>query len=144
MGDGPERNNLEKLSQDLKIRKHVKFLGSVSHAKAIRLFVGCSFFVLPSRIEPFGIVNLEAMASGKAVIGSCVGGVPEVVQDNVTGFIVLPENAAALSEAISTLTSDSKLREKFGEAGRVRAKNFNWETISEQYEDVYKKVCTGR
>lgn len=142
-GDGCERDNLERLSGELGISSRVCFLGNVSHADAVRLFVGCSFFVLPSRIEPFGIVNLEAMAAGKAVIASHVGGVPEAVVNGQTGFLVPPEDAGALSATMTRLMTDAKLRERLGEAGRIRVRDFSWPDIAEQYASVYDEVLQG-
>lgn len=139
-GDGFESGNLERLTAELGVQDRVHFLGPIPHNEMIGLFAGCSFFVLPSRLEPFGIVNLEAMASGKAVIASGVGGVPEVVLDGETGLLVPPENVGALSAAMSRLIADAGLRDSLGTAGRLRAQNFSWQTITEQYLSVYKKV----
>jgi glycosyltransferase involved in cell wall biosynthesis len=140
-GDGVERGNLERLSAELGISSHVRFLGITTHSETIRLFTGCSFFVLPSRIEPLGIVNLEAMAAGKAVVASRVGGVPEVVLPGQTGLLVPPEDASALSEAIVKLMVDVKLRERLGEAGRKRIQCFSWPIIAEQYERAYAEAA---
>ncbi len=139
-GDGPERPALERLADALGLGDQVRFVGRADRPTAVSLFAGCSFFVLPSRQEPQGIVNLEAMAAGKAVLASRVGGVPEIVQDGETGLLVPPEDACALAQAIDRLTDDNPLRQRLGAAGRERAKVFDWEAIADQYLGIYDTV----
>ena len=143
-GDGPERPALEQLARDLKLGEKVKFLGRAERPVAVSLFKGCSFFVLPSRLEPQGIVNLEAMACGKAVVASKVGGVPEVVRDGETGLLFPGEDAAALSDALVRMSSDENLRAKMGAAGRARAETFDWSALAEEYRGVYRQILARR
>jgi glycosyltransferase involved in cell wall biosynthesis len=110
----------------------------VDHAAAVAMFKGCQFFVLPSRHEPMGIVNLEAMAAGKAVVATRVGGVPELVEDGATGLLVSPDDVQGLGSAIQRLVSDDELRSRLGFAGQRRAAQFNWTHISECYVNVYR------
>lgn len=140
-GDGAEYSPLKALAHELGLSDRVTFTGRIEHAQAVRLFAGCSFFVLPSRHEPFGIVNLEAMAAGKAVIASNVGGVPEVVIDGETGLLVPPENVEALAAAMDRLIDDEPLRHRLGEAGRKRAPRFAWPMIADQYLEIYHELC---
>jgi len=140
-GEGGDRKVLEKLSENLGLGERVRFLGGVNHSIAVSLFKGCDFFVLPSREEPMGIVNLEAMVAGKAVIASRVGGVPEVVIDGETGLLVPPENVGTLAEAIKRLIYDVALREQLGAAGRLRVERFSWDVIAKQYLEIYQAVC---
>ena len=137
-GNGPERPALERLAADLGLADRVRFVGRADRPIAVSLFAGCSFFVLPSRQEPQGIVNLEAMAAGKAVLASRVGGVPEIVQDGETGLLVSAEDAPALAKAIERLTDDAPLRQRLGAAGQERAQAFDWDAIAEQYLDIYR------
>lgn len=110
-------------------------------------------FACPSIYEPLGIVNLEAMATETAVVASAVGGIPEVVQDGETGYLVAydPEQAGdesyiadfekTFAEKINELTRDPELAERFGRAGRQRCiDHFSWETIAQQTVEVYKKA----
>ncbi|MGA2231167.1 MAG: glycosyltransferase family 4 protein [Tepidisphaeraceae bacterium] len=143
-GDGPERSALETLAGQLHLGKSIQFLGSVTHFKAVELFLGCSFFVLPSRHEPMGIVNLEAMAAGKPVIATNVGGVPELVLHDQTGLLVPPDNAEAMAAAIAALVRDADLRGRFGEAGRRRAVQFSWPALADQYDQVYREAIQRR
>lgn len=104
-------------------------------------------FVCPSVYEPLGIVNLEAMACGTAVVASDVGGIPEVVDAGVTGTLV-PYDAddaggfeAGLAAAVNALVDDPALAARFGQAGRQRCINeFSWARIAEQTLDIYRKV----
>jgi len=143
-GEGPETGNLQALAGELGISSKVFFVGRASHDQAVSLFAGCSFFVLPSRHEPMGIVNLEAMAAGKAVLATAVGGVPELVIDQETGLLVPGENIEAMSAALTTLAQNTSLRQQMGAAGLQRVKLFSWQSLADQYEDVYRRVLEGR
>ncbi|KAA2264106.1 glycogen synthase [Solihabitans fulvus] len=104
-------------------------------------------FVCPSVYEPLGIVNLEAMACGTAVVASDVGGIPEVVEDGETGLLVhlderdLPAYEAGLADAVNELLADPARAEAMGEAGRLRAeREFSWASVAEQTVAVYRSV----
>jgi glycosyltransferase involved in cell wall biosynthesis len=139
-GEGDEREALASLAKSLKSDNKIHFVGRADRTTAVALFKGCSFFVLPSRHEPQGIVNLEAMASGKAVIASRVGGVPEIVLDGQTGILVPGEDSAELAKALLQLSEDSELREQLGTAGKARAQSFDWSAIAAQYQEIYRSV----
>jgi glycosyltransferase involved in cell wall biosynthesis len=143
-GDGPERNELEALAQKLLPDGRVNFLGRADRSKAVALFRGCSFFVLPSRQEPQGIVNLEAMAAGKAVIASRTGGVPEIVADGETGLLVPPGDVGALAGALRRLAGDEALRERLAAGGEERVRRFTWEAVAAAYRKIYEGVLAGR
>jgi len=142
-GEGEERQSLKALARELKIQRSVRFFGRAEREEVVALFKNCEFFVLPSRLEPMGIVNLEAMSAGKAVIASRVGGVPELVGPN-TGVLVPPGDAPALAQAMQTLADDADLREKLGHAGRVRAEEFAWPHIAAQHRAIYYRVLRER
>lgn len=135
-GDGPEHPALRALADDLRLTK-VLFVGRVDHARAMSLFAGCTVFVLPSRHEPFGIVNLEAMAHARPIVASRVGGVPEIVADDENGLLVPPGDSPALADALGRLLADEGLRQRLGHAGRERAAGFTWPTIAGEYLEVY-------
>jgi starch synthase len=97
--------------------------------------------VLPSRYEPFGIVNLEAMAAGKAVIATDVGGVAEVVRAGETGLLVAPQdNPAALAAACMDLLADPARTAALGAAGRREAARYDWPRIAGRYLDLYSAL----
>ena len=139
-GDGPEHDALKALAEELGVGKRVHFPGRVAHHEALQMFAGSLFFVLPSRQEPFGLVNLEAMTSGRAVVASRVGGVPEIVLDKQGGLLVPPENPEALAGAIAQLMTNVPLRRRLGAAGLERAKDFTWARAVDRYFDVYARV----
>ncbi len=137
-GDGTEHTALKALAVELGLEANVLFPGRVNHADAMSLFAGCKVFVLPSRHEPFGIVNLEAMAVGKPIVASRVGGVPEIVTDAENGLLVSPDDPDALAAAISKLLNDEVMQLALGNAGRRRAESFTWPEIAREYLEVYR------
>jgi glycosyltransferase involved in cell wall biosynthesis len=143
-GDGAENASLQSLARSLLGEAGVHFLGRADRRTAAALFTGCSFFVLPSRQEPLGIVNLEAMAAGKAVIASRTGGVPEIVADGETGLLVPPGNIPELATALQKLAADPALRERLGRAGRERVKNFTWDAVATAYRGIYDAALATR
>jgi glycogen(starch) synthase len=139
-GDGPERPRLMEIARELGVDGRVRFPGKADRAVAISLFKTCEFFVLPSRQEPMGIVNLEAMAASKPVVASRVGGVPEIVADGETGILVEPENHDALAGVICRLAGDADLRDRLGAAGRHAAEGFTWSAIANRYAALYRPL----
>jgi glycogen synthase len=124
----------------------------------IELYTHAAVFCCPSVYEPFGIINLEAMACGTPVVASNVGGIPEVVMPEETGLLVdvglLPGGfdpadprafSSALAAAINRLAGDPALRERFGRAGRARVEaHFSWDAIAERTLALYGKVIAER
>jgi L-malate glycosyltransferase len=147
VGDGEERASLEKLVHDLGIAEQVRFLGRVDNEQLSSLYSSASVFVLPSRsyqglvMEGLGVVLLEAMAHGVPVIGSDIGGIPDIIKDGSNGFLFPCEDEKNLAAKIVTLLSDREIAERFRQAGyeTVRTR-FSWEEISQQFSDVYKQV----
>ena len=112
-------------------------------AEVIQLLTHATVFVCPSVYEPLGIVNLEAMACGTAVVASRVGGIPEVVEDGVTGLLVDlgPSFEADLAAAVTSLLDDPTRAAAMGEAGRRRAEtSFGWDAIAQQTVEVYRSL----
>ena len=106
--------------------------------QVIQLLTHATVFVCPSIYEPMGIVNLEAMACETAVVASRVGGIPEVVADGETGYLVEPANPDELAARVNELLADPELAARFGEAGRKRAvEHFSWRAVAERTADLY-------
>jgi alpha-maltose-1-phosphate synthase len=117
-------------------------------AKIREILSAATVFVCPSIYEPLGIVNLEAMACGTAVVASDVGGIPEVVDDGVTGSLVHydADDAAGyearLARAVNALVADPERAKRYGHAGRQRCiAEFSWSQIAQQTLEIYQKVC---
>jgi starch synthase len=109
--------------------------------EVIQLLTHATVFACPSIYEPLGIVNLEAMACGTAVVGSRTGGIPEVVADGETGLLVPVGEPAPLAEALNALLCDPGRAEAMGQAGRKRAiSEFGWPAIAAQTVDLYAEL----
>lgn len=138
LGDGPLRSVLERLADDLGVAERVHFLGSIDHASARRITADALFVIVPSRWEAFGMVCLEAMIAGKAVVGTRNGGISEIVVDGETGLLVPPDDPVELAKAIRALLDDRERADKMGSSGRERAlKHFTWDQMLDRYEDVF-------
>jgi len=112
--------------------------------EVIQLLTHATVFACPSIYEPLGIVNLEAMACGTAVVGSRTGGIPEVVADGETGLLVPPGEPEPLAEAMNALISDPDRAAVMGQAGRKRAiAEFGWAAIAAQTAALYAELVTG-
>ena len=108
----------------------------------IQILSHATVFACPSLYEPLGIVNLEAMACGTAVVGSCVGGIPEVVADGRTGLLVPPGDPVRLAEALAVLTADPARAAAMGQLGRQRAiEEFSWASIAAQTAALYGELA---
>jgi glycosyltransferase involved in cell wall biosynthesis len=118
-GDGPDRERLGETARSLGLHDRVCFLGHRDDVPD--LLRSCDVFVLPSLYEGFPLSVLEAMAAGKPVIATAVGGTPEAVSDGETGFLVPPGDPSALAAAIRAVLSDPVLARRLGSAGRERA-----------------------
>jgi starch synthase len=102
-------------------------------------------FVLPSRAEPFGIVILEALASRKAVVATKAGGIPEIIQDGVTGVLVAPDDPTLLCDAMRDLLRDQAFRERLADQGyRLVAQQFHWPAAGERYESMFRALYDHR
>ena len=143
-GDGPMRGELEALRDELGLSGRAHFVGRADRPRAVALFKGCAFFVLPSRHEPMGIVNLEAMAAGRAVVASRVGGVPELVLEGENGLLVEPGEPKALFEALLELSGNPGEAARLGQNGAKRVRAFDWDSIAKQYIEVYEAARRGQ
>ncbi len=142
IGTGTELKKLKKLAAKLKIQNSIVFHGAENNRKKINgLLRGADAFVFPSIWEPFGIVIIEAMASGLPVVAASTGGIPEIIEHGKNGLLVPARNSKKLAEAMLKLASNEKLRKKIGAVGRKTAeKNFNWKKISRETIAVYRKA----
>lgn len=141
VGKGPQERELRKLQEKLDLT-NVFFLGALKSRLMPEIYAGCDVLVLPSVHEPFGNVVIEAMASGKPVIGNYVGGIKDTIVHGVTGYHVPPRNSQKISEFIIKLLRDSSLKEKMGNNARVNAiTNYNIDTIVKKIEDIYYDQC---
>lgn len=139
-GDGEALTPLRVLARELGISERVYFPGRLGRSAVAELMRGAEMFVMPSRVEPFGIVVLEAWREGTAVVATTRGGPAEFVHNGVDGLLVDPFDADALSSAMGSLLDDRALRTKLAENGRDRAQLFSWRLVAQDYRDTYVTV----
>jgi len=140
VGDGPLGPDLRRRARRLGIERQVIFTG-FQRKELSSLYAIMDVLVLPSTYEPFGNVSLEAMAFGKPVVASNVGGIPEVVVDGETGLLVPPGHSASLAQAVLLLLKDKELARQMGKAGRKRLRNyFTRERAIKELEQIYAFV----
>jgi glycosyltransferase involved in cell wall biosynthesis len=142
-GEGPLRPALEQQIRHLHLEKHIFLPGFrpdvIAFLKRFDLFVMCS------EMEGLGTSILDAMAAGRAVVGTRTGGIPEVVDDGVTGILVPPSDPQALAVAISMLLDDPAARERMGAAGWTRVRErFTMERMVEDTRRLYRELVARR
>jgi glycosyltransferase involved in cell wall biosynthesis len=138
-GDGAHRPNLEKAAAELGIRDHVTFTGVVADPLAEGLFAASDVVCQMSRWEEvFGYVNAEAMACGKPLVGTRVGGIPELIEHGRNGFLVDRRDTQQMTQRILELVRDPDLRRRMGEAGRqIAVEKFNHKKNVAQLVKLY-------
>lgn len=152
IGSGPDHDSLVMRAIELGLEENIQFLGTVNHIELSSYYQWADMFVLPSIniggiTEAFGVVLLEAMASGCPVIASNVGGIPDIITNGENGFLVPERDPASLAEKIVTLLSDTALAEQFRQAGYDTVqKRFSWDVVSHMFSEVYEEIhpaCSG-
>ncbi len=129
----------ERLKRAVAGRPNVTWIAEmVAHDPLVQLYSHAAVFACPSVYEPFGLINLEAMACAAPVVACGVGGILEVVEDGVTGLLVPPATPDALAAALARVLGDKALGERMGRAGRRRVESaFSWASVAERTEGVY-------
>lgn len=142
VGDGPLRGDLESLARELGIRDAVHFLGWRSDVSDVLSMM--DLFCLASRWEAFGIVLAEAMLAGLPVVATQVDGIPEVVEDGVTGRLVPADDERAIAARLAELVADGAKRRALGAAGRARAaERFSVERMVAAYERLFEELVAA-
>lgn len=131
------------LAGRLGIEDRVEFLESVSQEGILRLLSDCDLLALPSKTEGWGLALMEAMACGKPVVATRVGGVPELVRDGMDGILVDACDVRGLAEAITQLLKDPIARERMGKSGRERVARFSWDETARVVLDEYRRALQG-
>ena len=150
-GTGPDRERLEQLAQELGVGDRVRFLGGVGDQDLPAFYNLASVYVGASRragrlgVEGFGISLVEASACGLPVVAANSGGIPDAVRDGETGFLVPPEDPAALAGAISRLLADTELARRVGAAGRRAVETYyNWDRVVRDLRAIEAEVTGGQ
>lgn len=139
IGEGPKKNELKKRVLKIGLEKSVIFTGKIPSIDIYEYYQSADIFVLPSHTEGLPLVIIEAMACGIPVIASSVGGISEVVEDNINGFLVPPHNTSLLAYKLSILINDPSLREKFAENTLKTIKqSFNANNKTKKLIELYR------
>jgi len=139
VGDGPEIPIAREMGENLGLLDRMVFVGVVDQVAP--LLNAADLFLLPSSTESFGLVALEAMASGVPVIASDIGGIPEVVEHGLTGYLAPVGDVERMAAYAVELLRDEERRCQFGSAAKARARsNFNYEDIVPEYEALYENL----
>ncbi len=143
VGDGPDRSECERLCRQLNLCDHVKFLGKQDGL--VEILDSSDVFLIPSQSESFGLAALEAMSCGLPVVSSSVGGLPELVKHNETGFIAEIGDIERMAKYTVDLLTNKRKYELFSQNARNRAVNkFDRSKIVPMYENIYKKVLDSK
>jgi phosphatidylinositol alpha-1,6-mannosyltransferase len=141
VGDGDDRPRLELLARDLGVSEHAHFLHGLTPEQLFACYASCDVFALPSRGEGFGFVFLEAMALAKPVIGGAHGGIPDIVEDGVTGLLVPHGDVGRLAQALESLFNDPGRAREMGARGRDRIeKTFSFAQFQSHLTEILAKV----
>lgn len=142
-GDPAYRARLEAFIQEEGLEENVRFLGVLDRAGMVRAYGECGLVLLSSRQETAPGIICEGMAAGRPVVATAVGGVPDMVMEGETGFVVPPGDHGALAERVVRLLQDADLRRRMGALAREQARDRWWpEQVARQYHDLYWEVVS--
>ncbi len=141
LGDGPERQALEALARSLKVEQAVQFFGSVPYDALPPHLTAADVFVRASRFEGMGNSFVEALAAGLPIIGTAVGGIPDIIRDGKTGLFARVDDPQDLAEKIRRLLGDPKLAGAIAENGRAMVEErFSWSGIAASYRTIFLRA----
>jgi phosphatidylinositol alpha-mannosyltransferase len=144
VGDGPLRPKYHHLAKSLGLWDRVEWLGLLDKERP-RLYREATVFAAPCRIASFGVVLLEAMASGTPIVAADNAGFRQVIRDGDPGRFVPPADAEALAKALGTVLDDAALREDWGRRGRALAvERFSWPSVARRVEALYREVLASK
>ena len=143
VGDGSNKKNLVNLAHSLQLEKYIHFAGWVANSDLDTYYKKASIVIVPSIWpEVFGVVALEAMVMGRPVIASRIGGLAEVIDDAVNGYLVEPQNPEQIAEKVIKVFSEEDLLKVLGENAHKKAEDFSIERYTENMIRVYEDVLT--
>ncbi|TGO03301.1 hypothetical protein PN36_08940, partial [Candidatus Thiomargarita nelsonii] len=141
LGDGPLENDIRHTVVTKQLSEQVVLHSAISNEELMPVVQASDMFVLPSIFEGFGVAPAEAMALERPVIASRVGGLMELIEDEVSGILVPVGDASSLADSIERLMADELLRQKLGKAGRKRIETrFSVDVIADRYTNYYKAI----
>lgn len=145
VGGGSDEKVLRTLASEQGVGEEIRFLGPLPRAEVARRYRAADMFTLPSSAEAFGNVFAEALASGLPIVGSSIGGIPDLVEHGTNGLLVQPGNIEALAGAIRYLADDPELRQQMAERNRSKAEaNLEWSQVTRRYLATYEAIQRRR
>jgi glycogen synthase len=141
-GGGDTKEYEELMTKKASTKKNILWIRKMlKEEEVIQMYSSARVFICPSIYEPFGIINLEAMACRTPVVASAVGGILEVVVPDETGYLVQPGKQTEIAAAVKKLLQDPEMARRYGENGRKRVeKYFSWTSIAEKTRDLYASL----
>jgi glycosyltransferase involved in cell wall biosynthesis len=140
VGDGPDRDNLHEYFAGT----NTVFTGYLRGEELSRAYASADIFTFPSRLETFGLVVVEAMAAGLPVVASRVGGIPDVVQEGVTGYTFDADDTATMIEGVRRIVSSRARLQQMGQAARAFAETKSWDAMMDEVIAHYEKLVTTK
>lgn len=146
VGDGPLRGEVHAQIASLGLENKIKLLGKLPHKTALEELAKADVSICPSLAEGLGITFIEAQILGVPVIGTNVGGIPDVIEDGKTGLLIKPSDAAAISEAILKIFDmPAEEKEKMVSTAKISAaEKFNWDNIAAKYNEIYNILLVSQ
>jgi D-inositol-3-phosphate glycosyltransferase len=139
-----EKARLQTLASRMKLTQNVRFIGSVRQDELPLHYNAADVCVLPSHYESFGLAALEAAACGRPVVASEVGGLPAIVRNGSTGFLVEPKHSDAMAERLCELLGDDMLRSRMGSAARAHAESLGWDRSADALLNRYRELMPAK
>jgi len=145
-GDGPEKESLQKLAEELGISEHVCFKGYIPHDEMVQYYMSADVFVLPSveiggYKEGLGVVLIEAMACGTPVIGTNVGGITDIITDDYNGLLVAERSPEDIAKKVIKILTDKDYAEQLRQnALTTVCSNYSWSSIAEEFNQIYSQL----
>lgn len=140
-GSGPESPRLHQLESELGLKGKVLWPSYIPNSDMPRLYTASNLFVLPSLIEPLGIAALEAMGSGRPVVANRVGGLADLIEEDINGYLVSPGSVEALRGAMLRILEDERLEKRLGlESRRLVEEKFSWEVVAKRVLHLYENL----
>ena len=140
VGEGDKRKEIEKIIKDFNLGNSVELKGNLSHNETLAEIKKSEVFICPSLAEGLGIVFIEAQACGVPVIGTKVGGIPDVIQNNENGILIEPKNSEEISKSIIALLQNRDLRDRLSKKALETVKKYDWKKIVEKIDFLYKEI----
>lgn len=141
VGEGTDRPRLETLARESGAADHIHFLPFISHDQLQGVYDHCEIFAMPSRGEGFGLVFIEAMARGKPVIGGAHGGIPDIIDDGINGFLISYGDAPQLADRLNRLLARETLRREMGLAALAKVRHrFTFARFSAELSSILNEM----